>query len=95
MHLRLCRACGHVGCCDNSPLRHARAHYEKTGHPIIEGYDTTLLRDGGGATSIGRKSRFRTRRRSEGRFHGSSDGRVCSRAALGARRWMKSEIQKI
>jgi hypothetical protein len=23
MHLRLCRTCGHVGCCDNSPNRHA------------------------------------------------------------------------
>lgn len=39
VHLRLCRTCGHVGCCDNSPLKHARAHFEKTGHPIIEGYD--------------------------------------------------------
>ena len=33
VHLRLCRSCGHVGCCDDSPNRHA------TGHPIIEGYD--------------------------------------------------------
>ena len=39
VHLRLCRTCGHVGCCDSSPLRHARAHFEQTGHPIIEGYD--------------------------------------------------------
>ncbi len=34
--LRLCRTCGHVGCCDSSPGRHARAHYHVTGHPIIE-----------------------------------------------------------
>ena len=39
VHLRLCRACGHVGCCDSSPNRHATAHFHKTRHPIIEGYD--------------------------------------------------------
>ena len=39
VHLRLCRECGHVGCCDDSPNRHASAHYRATGHPIIEGYD--------------------------------------------------------
>src|SRR6185436_8977885 len=25
VHLRLCRTCGHVGCCDSSPNRHATA----------------------------------------------------------------------
>ena len=39
VHLRLCLACGHVGCCDDSPFRHATAHFQETGHPIIEGYD--------------------------------------------------------
>ena len=39
VHLRLCRTCGHVGCCDNSPNRHATKHFHKTRHPIIEGYD--------------------------------------------------------
>src|SRR6187200_2617573 len=39
LHLRLCRTCGHVGCCDSSPNRHATAHFHATGHPIIEGYD--------------------------------------------------------
>ena len=39
VHLRLCRSCGHVGCCDESPHRHASAHFAQTGHPIIEGYD--------------------------------------------------------
>jgi hypothetical protein len=39
VHLRLCRVCGHVGCCDDSPNRHARAHFHAAGHPIIEGYD--------------------------------------------------------
>src|SRR5215471_5227221 len=39
VHLRLCRTCGHVGCCDDSPNRHATRHFHATGHPIIEGYD--------------------------------------------------------
>jgi hypothetical protein len=39
LHLRLCRTCGHVGCCDQSPNRHATAHFHATSHPIIEGYD--------------------------------------------------------
>jgi len=39
VHLRLCRTCGHVGCCDSSPNRHAIKHFRKTRHPIIEGYD--------------------------------------------------------
>lgn len=30
--LRQCLDCGHVGCCDSSPGRHATAHYETTGH---------------------------------------------------------------
>ena len=39
VHLRLCRTCGHVGCCDDSPNRHATKHFHATHHPIIEGYD--------------------------------------------------------
>ncbi|MGO8092846.1 UBP-type zinc finger domain-containing protein [Rhizobium leguminosarum] len=39
VHLRICRECGFVGCCDESPNRHARAHFTQTSHPIIEGYD--------------------------------------------------------
>jgi uncharacterized UBP type Zn finger protein len=35
VHLRLCRACGHVGCCDDSKNKHATKHFKKTGHPII------------------------------------------------------------
>jgi len=35
VHLRLCMACGHVGCCDSSRNRHARRHFEATGHPIV------------------------------------------------------------
>ena len=37
--LRLCRTCGHVGCCDQSKNKHATKHFKATGHPIIEGYD--------------------------------------------------------
>ena len=39
VHLRICRTCGHVGCCDDSPNRHAAKHFQHTRHPIIEGYD--------------------------------------------------------
>jgi uncharacterized UBP type Zn finger protein len=35
VHLRICLQCGHVGCCDSSPNRHARAHAAASGHPII------------------------------------------------------------
>jgi uncharacterized UBP type Zn finger protein len=35
LHLRMCQTCGHIGCCDNSPGRHATAHNHETGHPII------------------------------------------------------------
>jgi len=35
MHLRMCLICGKVGCCDNSPGRHATAHYHESGHPLI------------------------------------------------------------
>jgi uncharacterized UBP type Zn finger protein len=38
VHLRLCMTCGHVGCCDNSPNRHATAHYHATTHPIIRSF---------------------------------------------------------
>lgn len=35
VHLRMCQTCGQIGCCDNSPNRHATAHHEATGHPIL------------------------------------------------------------
>jgi hypothetical protein len=38
-HLRRCAACGHIGCCDDSLARHARAHFEQTGHAIIRSYE--------------------------------------------------------
>jgi thioredoxin reductase (NADPH) len=39
LHLRICRSCGHVGCCDDSPNKHATKHFHATQHPVIEGYD--------------------------------------------------------
>jgi uncharacterized UBP type Zn finger protein len=39
VHLRLCLSCGHVGCCDNSPGRHATKHYRTTQHPVIRSYE--------------------------------------------------------
>lgn len=35
VHLRLCASCGHVGCCDDSKLRHATRHVERSEHPVI------------------------------------------------------------
>lgn len=35
VHLRLCVACGRVGCCDDSPNRHASGHARREGHPVI------------------------------------------------------------
>ena len=35
VHLRACLTCGHIGCCDNSPRRHATAHFNATTHPLI------------------------------------------------------------
>ena len=35
VHLRICLTCGHVGCCDSSPNRHATKHNHATQHPVI------------------------------------------------------------
>ena len=36
LHLRICLACGHVGCCDDSPNKHASAHASQRApdHPL-------------------------------------------------------------
>ena len=34
-HLRICLSCGHVGCCDSSPNKHASGHAKEAGHPIM------------------------------------------------------------
>jgi CPA1 family monovalent cation:H+ antiporter len=35
VHLRQCLTCAHVGCCDSSQGRHARAHFHDTAHPLM------------------------------------------------------------
>jgi len=39
VYLRICLTCGHVGCCDNSPNRHATKHFHATGHPVIQSFE--------------------------------------------------------
>ena len=39
VHLRLCLNCGHVGCCDQSPNKHATKHFHATKHPIIKSFE--------------------------------------------------------
>ncbi len=38
-HLRRCAQCGHVGCCDSSPSRHATRHHQESGHPIVQTFE--------------------------------------------------------
>jgi uncharacterized UBP type Zn finger protein len=35
VNLRLCLTCGHVGCCDSSPGKHATQHFYETDHSIV------------------------------------------------------------
>ena len=35
VHLRVCRSCGLVACCDSSPNQHASKHAAASGHPIV------------------------------------------------------------
>jgi uncharacterized UBP type Zn finger protein len=39
VHLRECMTCGHVGCCDSSPNRHATKHARHSGHPIVKSFE--------------------------------------------------------
>jgi CPA1 family monovalent cation:H+ antiporter len=39
VHLRECLGCGHVGCCDSSPRRHATAHWRAVGHPLVRSFE--------------------------------------------------------
>ena len=34
-----CLGCGHVGCCDSSPNRHATHHFKTVGHPLVVSYE--------------------------------------------------------
>ncbi len=39
VHLRLCLECGHVGCCDDSPNRHATKHFHTVKHPVMRSFE--------------------------------------------------------
>lgn len=39
VHLRACAQCGHVGCCDSSPNKHATKHYHATRHPVMLSFE--------------------------------------------------------
>jgi uncharacterized UBP type Zn finger protein len=39
VHLRVCMTCGHVGCCDSSPGKHATAHFHGESHPLVQSYE--------------------------------------------------------
>lgn len=39
VHLRICMTCGHVGCCDSSPNKHATKHFHASGHPIVQSFE--------------------------------------------------------
>jgi len=39
VHLRLCLACGHVGCCDSSAERHGDRHFRETEHPVMRSFE--------------------------------------------------------
>jgi uncharacterized UBP type Zn finger protein len=41
--LRICLACGYVGCCDTSKNQHARKHYNATKHPMILSFEPREL----------------------------------------------------
>lgn len=40
VHLRRCTTCGHVGCCESSPHRHALSHFLTARHPVIQSYES-------------------------------------------------------
>ena len=39
VHLRVCMTCGHAGCCDSSPNRHATAHATGSDHVLVQSYE--------------------------------------------------------
>jgi Zn-finger in ubiquitin-hydrolases and other protein len=39
VHLRVCLTCGHVGCCDSSPRRHASGHAASDHHPVVRSFE--------------------------------------------------------
>jgi hypothetical protein len=39
LHLRRCMSCGHIGCCDSSPNKHASKHAYATEHHIVQSFE--------------------------------------------------------
>ena len=39
VHLRVCLMCGHVGCCNSSPGKHASAHANQHAHALVRSYE--------------------------------------------------------
>jgi CPA1 family monovalent cation:H+ antiporter len=39
VHLRICLACGNVGCCDSSVGRHAERHFQQSHHPVMRSFE--------------------------------------------------------
>ncbi|MEV0583351.1 UBP-type zinc finger domain-containing protein [Nonomuraea sp. NPDC050310] len=39
VHLRRCLDCGHIGCCDSSPNKHASKHFQADGHPVMQSFE--------------------------------------------------------
>jgi len=39
VRLWVCQECGHVGCSDLSPGKHATDHFYRTGHPVVRAYE--------------------------------------------------------
>ena len=39
VHLRMCLTCGHVGCCDSSPNKHATKHWRRSDHPLVRSHE--------------------------------------------------------
>lgn len=39
LHLRRCVECGAVGCCDDSPNKHASAHARERGHVVMQSFE--------------------------------------------------------
>jgi predicted GNAT family acetyltransferase len=39
VHLRMCQACGHIGCCDDSPGQHGSLHAVSGDHPLVRSYE--------------------------------------------------------
>lgn len=39
VHLRHCLHCGHIGCCDSSPGRHASKHFQASHHAVVRSFE--------------------------------------------------------